>query len=100
MMVLILIVMIPVVWQPLVHLHLVPNIEVGYISSHHWVPLKRWDVVAHKDLWLTVLRKGGEELDDSVGELEIILRERSEEPHHDGEHVHQVISWLRKCYHI
>ena len=69
----------PVVGQTQLHVHLVPDVEVGDVLWVDRQPLEWWHGVAHVDPGLSLAGKGGEQLDHPLRELQIISREGSEE---------------------
>ena len=80
------------VGQPLLHVHLVPDVEVGDVLWVDRQPLEGWHGVAHVDPGLSLAGEGGEQLYHSLRELQIISREGSEQTLQDREEIHQVIT--------
>ena len=63
----------PVVGQPLLHVHLVADVEMGDVVGVDRVPFKL-AVVRHRDDRLAARSEGGHQLNHSLRELEIIVR--------------------------
>ena len=80
------------VGQTLLHVHLVPDVEVGDVLWIDRQPLEGWHAVAHVDPGLSLPGEGGEQLYHSLRELEIRSGQRSEQTLQDREEIHQVIT--------
>ena len=81
-----------VVGETLLHVHLVPDVQVRDVAGVHWRPLERRHLPAHSDLGLAIIGKCGQKLNHSLRKFQVIPRKWSEQTLENGEEVHQVIT--------
>ena len=83
----------PVVGQALLHVHLVPDVEVGDVLRVDGLPLEWRHFVPHVDPGLSLAGEGGEQLDHPVRKLQVI---RGEGPEQRNSQV-KFMLWLVSC---